>query len=237
MKADSDTDPARTAFRCLIVVGVGLATGALSLLVQGRLPGDWAQIGNSGAVWLAVSFSMGALWRSPRQALGAGLAALAGCLIGYFATGMASGVPYAAYFVALWSVVALVGGPLFGLAGYGWRVPHRVSHVAGLGLLGGLFVSEGLFTLLVNQHFTTGWPLVVVGLIMPLMLGRSWRDRLWASAASLGAAMLGAGAYAVINWLATSGALSWGDPSASAPRRVLSRVLELTRDSGCTMDP
>lgn len=206
MNTPSTALPARTLRRVLIVVAGGLVIGALSFLIQGRLPGDWAQIGNSGAVWLTVAFWMGALWRSPERAALAGFVALACCLIGYFATGIASDVPYAPYFVVLWFGVAVFGGSLFGLAGYAWRDRRQWMHVTGLGLLGGVFVAEGLFTVLANQHLTTGWPLITGGLIMPLALGRSGRDRLWGLAASLGAATLGAGAYAVINWLATSGA-------------------------------
>lgn len=184
-----------------LIAGVGLTVGALSFLVQGRLPGDWAQIGNSGAVWLVTALFMGALVRSPFGASLAGFAALAACLIGYFVTGTVSDVPYAWYYIGLWFGVALVGGPVFGLAGRGWRDERRWAHVSALGLLGGVFIAEGIFTLLVNTHLSTGWPLIAVGVLIPLLFGRSWRDRLWGVLALVPAVILGGAAYAVVNGL------------------------------------
>ncbi len=181
-----------------LVASVGLGTGVVSFLVQGRLPGDWYYLGNSGAVWLVPTFFMGALVGSQRWAAVAGLATLAGCLVGYFVSGTLGGVAYAWVYIGYWAGVALVGGPVFGLAGRWWRDVHRPRRVLALALLGGVFIAEGAYTLLVNPHLSVGWPLITAGVAAPLVVGRSAGDRLWALAALVPAAALGGAAYAAL---------------------------------------
>jgi hypothetical protein len=185
----------------LVAVGVGLLVGAVSFLLQGRLPGDWSYLGNSGAVWMAPAFGVGALARRDRWAALAGFTALAACLVGYFAAGMAWGVPYGLAFIVYWSLVAVVGGPLAGVAGRWWRhADVRWRRALGLALLGGVFVAEGVYTLRYNAHLSVGWPLFVTGVLAPLLLGRSMRDRLWGLAALVPMALAGVAAYEVLVW-------------------------------------
>jgi hypothetical protein len=180
---------------------VGLAVGALSFLAQGRLPGDWYYLGNSGAVWLVPAFFMGALVRSQRWAAVAGLGTLAGCLLGYFATGTLWDVPYSWVLIAYWVGVALVGGPVFGLAGRWWRDERQARRALALALLGGVFLAEGVYSLVFNPHLSVGWPLIAAGVLIPIIVGRSLRDRLWGLAALLPVAALGGAAFLVLLWI------------------------------------
>jgi hypothetical protein len=167
----------------IVVAAVGLAVGALSFLAQGWLSGDWSYLGNSGVVWLVPAFFMGALARSQRRAAVAGLGTLAGCLAGYFIAGTLWGVPYARLIILYWAGVAIVVGPLLGLAGRWWRDARQWRRAVALALLGGVFVAEGIYTLLVNSHLSVGWPLIGAGMLVPLLLGRSARPVVWADGA------------------------------------------------------
>ncbi len=70
-----------------------------------------------------------------------------------------------------------------------------------LALLSGVFVAEGLNDVrYIPTVRTAGWVLLVVGLLVPLVLGRSWRERLFGLAAMVPVALVTFGAYQVINW-------------------------------------
>jgi hypothetical protein len=68
------------------LAGVGL--GVLTNLAQGRLPGAWNQIANSGAVWCVPAFVAGALVAGQMMALRksalAGVCTTIGLVIGYY---------------------------------------------------------------------------------------------------------------------------------------------------------
>ena len=64
--------PAR---RLATIVAVGLATGALTQLGQGILPGDWSQAANAISPWLLVAFLLGSTMPDRRWAGVAGIGA------------------------------------------------------------------------------------------------------------------------------------------------------------------
>ena len=47
------------ATRVALIVVVGLATGILTQIGQGALPGDWSQLANAITPWLLVAFLLG----------------------------------------------------------------------------------------------------------------------------------------------------------------------------------
>jgi len=78
----------------------------------------------------------------------------------------------------VWLTVVLIAGPVLGVAGVCWRDGRRSRGIASLALLGGIFVSEGLWYLLViPDHPRIGWRLAAVGALVPLLLGRSKEAR------------------------------------------------------------
>ena len=90
---------------------------------------------------------------------------------------------------------------MFGIAGRWWRRESFRKRIIALGLLSGVFVAEGLSDVrYVPSVRTAGWVLIVVGLLVPLVLGRSWRERLYGYAAMVPVALVTFGAYRVINW-------------------------------------
>ncbi|WP_062429661.1 DUF6518 family protein [Herbidospora daliensis] len=184
-----------------IALGAGLALGVLTNLAQGRLPGAWNQIANSGAVWSVAAFVAGALAPPGRSALLravlAGLAAELGLVVGYYA--------YATFvrdvmgdfsWALVWVVVACVAGPVFGVAGLWWRRgTARWRRVAGLAALAGVFGMEGVYYAFVLEYFPQAWACLAVFLLVPL-LARTLRER---GLTLLAAAPLAGLAYLVIS--------------------------------------
>ncbi|WP_285745844.1 DUF6518 family protein [Lentzea sp. NBRC 105346] len=158
------------------VVG-GLAIGVATNLLQGVLPGHFNSIANSGSVWVVGAFVAGAL--ATRRAPLLGLLTQVFAVVGYygyaelFRDGMGS-----AYAPAVWLGFALVGGPIFGLAGTWWRRGAGRRPIMGAGLLGGVFGMDGLWHLMVLHYLPTGMAFCVVAVLVPLALGRTWRERL-----------------------------------------------------------
>ena len=89
------------------------------------------------------------------------------------------GMPVSSAGIAIWLIASVTGGPLYGLAGYWWRIGPGVRHVVGLALMGGVFIAEGVFTLIHDPLLPiVGWVAVGVGALFTIALARSTRDRL-----------------------------------------------------------
>ena len=113
------------------MVVVGLGVGILTAVLQQHLRPPWFSLVNGASPWLTPMFAMGALWRRVSTAALAGLVTGLLELIGYYATAIANGFPFlGGRLVIFWFACALVGGPLFGVAGRAW---WRGSRLGGLG--------------------------------------------------------------------------------------------------------
>jgi hypothetical protein len=102
--------------------------------------------------------------------------------------------------VVFWVGIALVGGPLFGAAGRWWRDARRWRRVVAAALLGATFVAEALYVL---QHLgfgdpTAGWIEIAVGVLVPVILGRGGKDRLYGLLALLPLIPFGIAAYVIV---------------------------------------
>ena len=182
-----------------LMIGVGLACGALTVLGQGALPGSWNHFANSGAVWLVAAFVVGALMRSTTWAMVGGFLSLVLALLSYTIVAAVLGYTYRFSAIALWSSVALVGGPVFGLSGYWWRHAANSWRTAiGSALMGGVFIAEGWYELVKIQDKPAGWVSILIGIIMVIFLPRSWKDRRRSFAVLLPTVLLGIGAYALL---------------------------------------
>ncbi|TKK79074.1 hypothetical protein FDA94_36060 [Herbidospora galbida] len=213
------TNQARWRRAVPIALGAGLAAGVLTNLGQGRLPGAWNQIANSGAVWSVAAFVAGALAAgapprgftaygpgttpAPRDrsalhhALLAGLAAELGLVVGYYGyaefgrDGMGN-----FYWPLVWVVMACVAGPVFGVAGLWWRRGvARWQRVGGLAALAGVFGMEAAHYAFVLEYAPQAWACLAVFLLVPL-LARTARE---VGLTSLAAVPLAGLAYLVIS--------------------------------------
>ncbi len=190
-----------------LVLGAGLATGALTQLGQAWLPDGVTQWANAISPWLLVAFLVGSAMPDSIRAAIAGAATLVVALLGYnvmlhLQVGYSSSVSATLF----WAIGALVGGPVFGIAGRTWRVgTPRLSAVA-LGLLVAVFVAEGARNALLLDYPIDGTLFIIVGLLLPIVLGRTREVVGWAYLAAVpivGMGMLGYLAFSGLYGLIT----------------------------------
>lgn len=77
-----------------------------------------------------------------------------------------------------WLAVACVAGPVFGLAGTWWRRGAGRRPILGAGILSGVFGMAGMWHLTALHQLGTGIAFCAAALLVPLVLGRTWRERL-----------------------------------------------------------
>lgn len=159
----------------------GLLLGVLTNLVQGWLPGAWNQIANSGAVWSVAAFVAGALLARkvglPAAAV-VGLFAESGLVVGYYAYAEVARDGMGSLFAPLvWLGMAFVAGPLFGVAGFGWRGISPRHRVIGLAALAGVFGTEAIHYAWVLHYAPQAWACLAVLVLVPLLMGRTHRER------------------------------------------------------------
>lgn len=185
----------------VVIVG-GLATGVLTQFGQSVLPDAWSPVANAMSPWLAIAFLVGATMPSRRWAAVAAAGALVLALVGYYAmTEIRYGIGAGTGSLVRWGIGAAVGGPVFGIAGFAWRHEAAAQRAIGLGLLAAVFIAEGAYQAGVVAHPETGVTFVAVGLLIPVVLGRSMPDRLRAYAATIPALALGAIGFTALLWL------------------------------------
>lgn len=190
-----------------LIVLAGLAIGVLTVLGQGHLPGQWSTLANSGAVWLVVAFVAGSRMPTDGWAAAAGVAILVGAVIGYYVSVpiIVEGAAANMRSVAIWTGTALVGGPVYGVAGRWWRDERPTRRAIAVALLGGILVAEGLYDVVTIRRIrTAGWAMIAAGLAAPIVLGRSARERLTMLAAMVPVVLVAFGAYRLINWSFTN---------------------------------
>ncbi|MFB6816317.1 DUF6518 family protein [Streptomyces sp. NPDC056347] len=159
----------------------GVSLGVLTNLLQGWLPGAWNQIANSGAVWSVAAFVAGALLARkvglPAAAV-AGLFAESGLVVGYYGYAEVARDGMGSLFAPLvWLGMACVAGPLFGVAGFGWRGISPRHRIIGLAALAGVFGTEAIHYAWVLHYASQAWACLAVLVLVPLLMGRTHRER------------------------------------------------------------
>ena len=197
--------PERWSKRSLAVaggwtLGIGLLVGVATFFGQGVMPGQWNTLVNSGAIWLVAPFFVGARVRSRRLAAVLGTVVLLATVAGYYGLAGLAGAPMSTWMTAFWLGVALVAGPLFGVAGRWWHDESRALRVIGVALLGALLVAEGLYLMVVLQYFWSGGVMLAAGLIATALMAQ--RDDVLFTLMALPVPALAAGVvYGLLNWL------------------------------------
>ena len=176
-------------------------TGAWAVTLAGQsiLPGDWKGLANSGAIWLLFAALVGSRMPTSPWAIIAGVVVLVGAVIGYYAAARFSGAGAGVRIMAIWIGTAILGGPVYGLAGRWWRVGPDRERLLAIGLMGGILAAEGVSTLLrIPAMAAAGWVELAAGSLLTLMLGRTMRERLLGLAIVPVIILLGVIAYEVI---------------------------------------
>src|SRR5262245_13414257 len=160
-------------------VVVGLAVGAFGAIGHAHFDGTLDALANSLSTWLLAPFVVGTFAATRRGAAVAGVVTCGFELLGYYVVVYTEEFATTASLVAFWALAALVGGPLFGMAGQLWR--SAPSRLRGLGsaALAGVFVAEGLYAYVHQQHrYFTGALWIVVGVGIAALAGRGRADQL-----------------------------------------------------------
>jgi hypothetical protein len=161
----------RTAL--VAAVGAGLTAGALSSLGRAHLDGTLDAFANSISTWLVAPFLIGMLAPSRRSAAVAGLVTCACQLVGYYPLDYLQGVRTTGSLIAFWTACAVVGGPVFGIAGHVWQTAAPRLKGLGMAALAGVFVAEGLYAFGHQQHrYLAGALWVGLGSALALLSSR-----------------------------------------------------------------
>jgi hypothetical protein len=126
----------------LLALGLGLAVGVLTSLLQKHLDYPWLALVNAASPWLTTAFVAGALQARLSTAMVVGIAATVLQVVGYYVTADLRGFGVSTTYVVLWSVCAVVGGPIFGAAGHAWR--RATPAGVGAALLVAAYASEAI---------------------------------------------------------------------------------------------
>jgi uncharacterized protein DUF6518 len=179
-----------------LVLLVGLGTGVVTQVGQSVLPTGWSQAANAISPWLLVAFLAGSSMPSRASAITAGIVTLVLALVGYYATTQIRyGIGGGSGSLVFWGLGALTGGPVFGLAGRAWRTGTDLERPIALGLLAAVAIAEGIYHALVLVEPSVAAGFVMGGLLVPLVLGRTWQDRLRSYVAAVPALGLGGLGY------------------------------------------
>jgi hypothetical protein len=192
------------AGRVGLIAAVGLLAGVATQLGQSLLPDGVSQAANSISPWLLVAFLLGSRMPDRRWAALAGFGALAFALLGYY--GMVQlrfGYGGSTGALVLWGIGALVGGPVFGVAGWTWRFEDGWRRSTAIGLLAAVAIAEGGYLFGILPEPAVGVAFILVGLCVPLVLGRGTAERARAYLAVVPALALGVIGYIAFLWLAT----------------------------------
>ena len=186
----------------ILVLLVGLGTGVVTQIGQSVLPSGWSQAANAISPWLLVAFLAGSSMPGRASAVAAGIATLVLALVGYYsATQIRYGIGGGTGSLVFWGLGALTGGPVFGLAGHEWRTGTDLTRPIALGLLAAVAIAEGIYHAAVLAELPVGLGFAIGGLLAPLVLGRTWPDRLRAYVAAIPALGLGGLGYAAFTLL------------------------------------
>ncbi len=174
--------------------------GVVTLLGQRLLTGQWNTLANSGAIWLIPVFFMGSRMSSRALAAVVGVTTLLVTVAAYYGSAAITGASISVRNVALWAAVALIAGPLYGVAGRWWRDDRRAFRVSGVALLGGVLLAEGLYIVLVLRYYWSGSTMIVAAVIAAILLAQR-NDRLRTLLVLPLPAVAAGAVYALLNWL------------------------------------
>lgn len=136
------------------------------------------------------------------EAAVAGFATLVLALVGYQLASSLTQAPLGTTAFVIWTGTALVGGPVFGIAGRRWRADAGRSRVVAIALLGAVYVAEGAYTLwAIPDLWRAGAVEVVLGVAVPVLLGRGRHERSTGLALLAALAIVGLLALGVIDRL------------------------------------
>lgn len=131
---------------------VGAAVGSLTDVLQAQLTGSFAGLANAVSPWLVPAFFAGSIARRARIAALAGVLACLGELAAYVLSASIRGYAQSLDYTVFWAIGGLVGGVVFGFAGFAWSHPTRRRGGLGAALLSTAFLTEAAYFLIALQY-------------------------------------------------------------------------------------
>jgi hypothetical protein len=132
--------------------------------------------GDLGGPWLLAAFAAGSISKNRALAAVTGFATLLAMLLGYYWIGNLDGSAEIAHTFRFWLAVSLVAGPVMGWAGWSWLGATALERVAGISILAGCLIAEGIFFWSYG-HRTVPVVEVAIGVAAAFLLPRSDSER------------------------------------------------------------
>jgi hypothetical protein len=186
----------------------GVALGAVDLLLQRVLPYPWADLANSSAIWALAAYGLGLWVRTPwwRAAIAGAVLLVLAVPVYYLAAALFLGDEVSMLWeraALLWMAFGVLAGLVFGFGATlvrssGWQ------QLAGVALPGAVLFAEALVAALRGgeaayrrDQVETAVIEVVLGVIVVLVVGRTWRQRVGGLIGSVPLALVGFVAFKV----------------------------------------
>ncbi len=158
----------------------GLLAGFLVLFAH-ESGSEMRVAGELGGPWLVAAFAAGAISKNRLLAAVTGFAALLAMLLGYYGLAHLDPGSEVAHTFRFWLAIAVVAGPVMGLAGWSWLGPRPFGRMLSISALAGCLIAEGVFFWSYG-HRTVPVAEVAIGVAMALLLPARARERLLAVA-------------------------------------------------------
>ncbi|MCW2496452.1 DUF6518 family protein [Jatrophihabitans sp.] len=153
----------RLTFACLVGLFIGTATS----YGQEHLGVHWQALANAASPWLLGAFVAGALFARSSVAVWAGLLACGCEVAGYYVVTPLRGYPITETEIVFWGACAVIGGPLFGWAGWAWQHAGPALRPIGAAALPATFLAEAMGTYAMRLHYRSAAVLFfVIGLVL-----------------------------------------------------------------------
>ncbi len=133
--------------RATLVGVLGVTFGVATAYAQAWLPHELGSLANSVGSWALLAFLLALLGTTPRAAASLGFVALAMLLAGYVLGASVRGDPSSSSLIAFWGLASLVAGPVLGLSAYWVRTDRGYLGAAGIGVISGILIGEGVYGL------------------------------------------------------------------------------------------
>jgi hypothetical protein len=159
-----------------LIAGVsGLGAGLVARLLFEVLPDTWGTLANTSAVWGLVPFFVAFGIRSRGWlAVAIGILSLATMVATWT---LLSPLPVTAREVVMWAAVGIVAGAVCGMSGSLARHHRALPRHSALALMGGIVTGEAVYGIVLIGG-PQWWFELAIGLAVPIVLGRTWRNRL-----------------------------------------------------------
>jgi hypothetical protein len=175
---------------------IGFLVGTATSFAQAELGGTWQALSNSASPWLLGAFAAGAIQLRWGWAAAAGLGACVLEVVAYYLVTSLRGYPVNYTWIVFWVVCAVIGGPVFGWAGWAWRRAAADLRPVGGAFLPATFIAEAIGTYQLRLHYAG--PVVlytVIGLALLVVVAITTRRPGRAVLATAGFAIVGIAVY------------------------------------------